>query len=312
MIQALNEEYWLPYAVKELAAAVDQVFIIEGAVLGRNDCDVDGHSTDNTIEIIDQLAKKYSNVKFVTRDERWKDLEDMKNFLINLVPPDNWVVINDADEMYKLSDLKFIREHSEANPQVVEYLPLFLHFYRDFYHVLRPGGGADPVNITHQRIILREEGDYYRYHPTIMNKWGRDKFFFPPLWPRRIFVKNMFIYHFGYIKGAENYLEKHRWYSENLVDFQNMSQAKIDEIMNHPYVTGKDNPDDVLFYSGDYPEAAMNHPQSTYKDPSFEEPTYRDWKSVKEYDGAIVWPWHQLWRDSDGKSSDGNSYIQPP
>lgn len=311
MIQALNEEHWLPYAVSELAAAVDQILIIEGAVLGRNDCDVDGHSTDNTIEIIGQLEKKYSNVKFITRDERWKDLEDMKNFLINLVPPDNWVVINDADEIYKSSDLLFLREHAAANPLVVEYLPLFLHFYRDFHHVLRPGGGADPVNITHQRIILREEGDYYRYHPTIMNKWGRDKFFFPPLWPRRIFVKNMFIWHFGYIKGAANYLDKHRYYAEHLIDFQRMSQEKINEIMNHPYVTGNDNPDDILRYTGDYPDGAKNHPQFDFKEPSFEETEIRDWKSAPEYDGAMIWPWHEAWRNSDGKSGDDCPYIQP-
>ena len=273
---------------------------------------MDGHSLDNTVEVIENLERQYDNVKFVTRDERWQDLEDMKNFLMGLVPPDNWVVINDADEFYKSSDLLFLREHAAANPLIVEYLPLFLHFYRDFHHVLRPGGGADPVNITHQRIILREEGDHYRYHPTIMNKWGKDKFFFPPLWPRRIFVKEMYIYHFGYIKGADNYLEKHRWYSENLIDFQRMSQGKIDEIMNHPYVTGKDNPDDILRYTGDFPESLIDHPLFDVWNEFLVDMTLRNWKDVEEYNGAAVWPWHQIWRDSNGESSDGHNYITIP
>ena len=222
------------------------------------------------------------------------------------------MIINDADEMYKPSDIAFIREHAEDHPEVLEYLPLFLHFYRDFHHVLVPGGGADPVNITHQRIFLREEGDHYKYHPTVMNKYGNDKFFFGPFQPRRIFVKNMFVYHFGYIKGAKNYLEKHRWYSEHLIDFQNMSSAKIDEIMNHPYVTGEDNPDDILRYNGDFPEAAKRHPMFVYQEPSFAGMEIKSWKSVPEYDGGIVWPFHMAWRQSHGESSDGKPYIQPP
>jgi hypothetical protein len=289
------------------------VYITEGAVLGRNDCDEDGHSTDNTIEVIEKLTRDYNNLEYVTRDERWKDLEDLKNFLLDLVPPDNWVIINDADEIYKSSDLLFLREHASANPSTLEYLPLFLHFYRDFHHVLRPGGGADPVNITHQRIFFREEGDMYKYHPTVVDKYKHDKFFFPPFWHRKIFVKNMFIYHFGYCKGADNYTEKHRWYTENLGDFKKMSREKIEQIMNHPYVTGKDNPEDILRYTGDYPETFLDHPQfDTNWDETLKDMRLKDWRDVEEYDGAVLGPWYARWRETNGKSGDGYPYIQPP
>lgn len=284
------------------------MFIVEGAVLGRKDCDADGHSTDNTISVIEQLVKKHSNVKFVTRDERWKDLEDIKNFLVGLVPNNNWIVVNDADEIYQPTDIAFLRRYAEEHPGLIELLPLFLHFYRDFHHIQRPG--AD-VNITHQRIFFREEGDHYRYHPTILNKYGRDKFFFGPFQPRRKFVKGMYIYHFGLCKGPANYTEKHRWYIENLVDYQQMPKSQIEKIKNHPYVTGLDNPNDILEFDGPYPSLLCSNPLMDYHYEGFKDVKIDNWKSVKEYDGGIVWPGHMQWRVTNGKSGDGHTYIQP-
>jgi len=305
----LNEEYWLPYCIPELADAVDQVFIVEGAVLGRRDCDDDGHSLDRTIEVIEALEKNYPNVKYVTRDERWKDLEDLKNFLISLVPDDSWVVINDADEIYKSTDILHLRRHADDHPALLEYLPLFLHFYRDFSHILRPGGGTDPVNVTHQRIFFKQQGDYYHYHPTVRDRWHHDKFFFPPYQPRRIFVKGMYIYHFGYCKGAENYLEKHRWYSENLIDFIRMSPEKIKQIMNHPYVIGNDNASDILKFSGNYPDSLYTHPMMDFDSPHFEGMEFDDWKSCDVYD-KIIWPYQMAWSKNGKMDFEGAPFIE--
>lgn len=141
-IQAHNEEEFIGLTLASIYNEVDRIIVIEGAVVNRPNQTEEGHSTDRTWEIIEEFVANSDpegKVIPIRMKKPWDDLEAMKTMFLNLMEEGDWVIINDADEFYRPEDIRRLRVAIDRYPHAHEFVPTFLHFYRDFNHVAVPG-----------------------------------------------------------------------------------------------------------------------------------------------------------------------------
>ena len=184
-IQMHNEEEFALKVLSSIYSEVDKIIVIEGAVVNRPNATTDGHSTDNTLQIIKDFKANNDpdkKVILISVPRPWKNLEEMKQTFLDLCVPGDWIIINDADEIYRPEDIRRLRKAIELEPHAQEFVPTFLHFYGDYLHVAKPGPEWNPF---HQRIFKYIRGMKYIGHPTVYDPAGHDTYFSPQYWSRR-------------------------------------------------------------------------------------------------------------------------------
>jgi len=199
-IQCHNEEEFIGLTLKSIYDVVDRIIVIEGAVENRLNATEDGHSTDRTNEIIDDFKDNNDpdNKLVVLRINRhWKNLEEIKQTFLDMCMDGDWIIINDADEFYKPEDIMRLRVAIGRYPHASEFIPTFLHFYRNCNHIAVPGPEWQP---QHQRIFKYVRGMKYNAHPIVTDPAGHDTYFSPHYQHRRYIMNNFFIYHYGYAR----------------------------------------------------------------------------------------------------------------
>lgn len=249
-IQMHNEEEFAFSVLSHLYDEVDRIIVIEGAVTNRPNSTKDGHSTDRTVEIIEDFKANHDpqeKVIIVSIPRPWKNLEEMKQMFLDMSTPGDWILINDADEFYMPEDIRRLRRAIDLNPHACEFVPNFLHFYGDCNHIAVPGPEWQP---QHQRIFKYVRGMKYNSHPVVTDPVGRCTYFSPEYQPRRVMLENFFIWHYGYARNnMDEVMRQKQAYYEKELATHGAANKKFDQKVKDWF----DNTEPVLRYAGPHP-----------------------------------------------------------
>lgn len=217
-IQMLNEAEFAEAVLSHLYEEVDRILVIEGAVANHPKATLDGHSLDNTLEIVrnfKQTKDPKNKVTIISIQRPWKNLEEMKQTFLSMSIPGDWLIINDADEFYLPADIRRLRKAIDLNPHATEFVPNFIHFYGNTQRVALPGPEWQP---QHQRVFKYVRGMKYNSHPVVTDSAGHCTYFSPHYQHRRVMLNDFFIYHYGYARSNMDEImrSKQEYYTKEL------------------------------------------------------------------------------------------------
>ena len=210
-------------------------------------------------------------------DRPFKSLEEQKQLFLELASEGEWLFIVDCDEFYMEGDIARVREAIKRRPAASEFIPLFLHFYRDFGHLKAPHPEWQP---QHQRIIRYQPGMRYHTHPVATDPTGRCTYFDGSYQLKR-FTIPIYIFHYGHAKGKEFHAMKQEFYKSelekfNLADGTNASDKFDDKFVE--FMEYKEPLDSILNYDGEHPAAIQSHPIFNERDKFYEDKSLKNWK----------------------------------
>jgi len=264
-----NEEDWIEYNLRNNYDEFDIIRIVEGAVSGRPGSSPTGGSTDRTLEIIQNYPDPGNKIEVYTLDRHFKTLEEQKQIFLEMASDGEWLFIVDCDEFYMEGDIERVRRAIQSRPSASEFIPTFLHFYRDFFHLKAP---HPEWQMQHQRIIRYREGMRYYTHPVATDAQGKCTYFTPEYQPDRFTLPGIYIYHYGHAKGEEFHRMKHEFYKSELEKFKlgdgTNASDKFDEKFVE-FVERKEDLNTILRYNGPHPEALKSHPQRNQRDEDY-------------------------------------------
>jgi glycosyl transferase family 2 len=279
-----NEEDWVEANINNCYAEFDVIRIVEGAVLGRPNSTDDGHSTDRTLEIIRNHPDPANKIELITQDRFFKSLEEQKQTFLDLANEGEWLFIVDCDEFYMDGDVEKVRQAIKARPNASEFIPTFLHFYRDFHHIKAP---HPEWQMQHQRIIRYRDGLRYHTHPVATDAQGRCTYFDGSYQRKRFTLPNIYIYHYGHAKGKEFHEMKKRFYESELEKFKLADGTNASDKFDEKFVEFMEYKEDlstILHYDGPHPTALDLHPhRHTCDDKSAYYDEYRVVNGVQQY-----------------------------
>ena len=296
-IQAHNEEDLIQCVMGSIYKEVDKILVIEGATIARPNRTKDGHSIDATVEQIHEFIENYDpddKVQLIQQARPFVDLEELKNTFLRFVDEGDWLIINDADEFYRPEDIRRIRELIDIYPHAREFVPLFLHLYRDLGHIKKPDPEHQP---QHQRIIKFYKGMHYRAHPVISYPNAMCSYFDEAVQPYRYILSDVYIWHLGFVKDPEEQKEKARFYEEELAKHGDKGVAAHLE-KTRQYLEYKEDLHTIARYTGGFPQGlhplmhAKEVPEDAphilraingWHDPFYEDKEFNDWKEVQPY-----------------------------
>ena len=289
-IQMHNEAEFAPLVLKSIYNEVDQIIVIEGAVANRPKSTPDGHSTDNTREIIQDFKDKHDpdkKVLYLSIKKPWENLEELKQMFLNLVNDGDWLIINDADEFYQPNDIRRVRKAINLHPHAMEFIPTFLHFYRDFQHVAAPAAEWQP---QHQRIFKFVRGMKYNSHPIVTLPDGYCSYFSPHIQHRRYLLNNFFIYHYGYARLNMDslMLDKKEYYEKELAKHNN-ANLKFDTKVKEWLARSEPANSILKFPLNLHPEVLKEHPMYNYTDQGFanRDSEFKSWEDDRLYSKVL-------------------------
>lgn len=255
-IQAHNEEALIQHTLGSIYEAVDKILVIEGATIARPNRTDDGHSTDGTVDQILDFIENHDpddKVQLIQQDRSFVDLEEIKNTFLRFLKEGDWMIINDVDEFYKPEDIRRLRSLIDIYPNAREFVPLFLHFYRDTMHIKK----ADPEHQPqHQRIIKYYKGMHYRSHPVMSYPNGVCSYFNDDVQPYRYVLNDMYIWHLGFVKDPEEQKIKAKFYEDELAKHGDAGvEAHLEK--TRQYLEYGEDLNTIALYTGDYPRALL-------------------------------------------------------
>jgi len=305
-IQAHNEEALIQYTMGSIYKEVDKILVIEGATIARPNRTDDGHSTDNTVEKIREFIAERdpdNKVQLIQQDRPFVDLEELKNTFLRFVDEGDWLIINDVDEFYRPEDIRRIREFIDIYPHAREFVPLFLHFYRDLGHIKKPDPEHQP---QHQRIIKYYKGMHWRAHPVMSYPNVMCSYFDPAVQPYRFILRDVYIWHLGFIKDPEEQRSKAEFYKQELAKHGDKGvEAHLEK--TRQYLEYGEDLGTIARYTGPHPQGlfALMHakdlPDDTshilkaingWRDPFYKDKDLDSWSDVQPYCLDVV---PQIW-----------------
>lgn len=246
-IQALNESEFIVPVLSSIYNEVDRILVIEGAVANHPRATLNGHSLDNTLELIRDFKLKHdpdNKITIMSIGRPWKNLEEMKQTFLDMSIPGDWILINDADEFYLPHDIQRLRLAIDLNPHAAEFVPNFIHFYGNENYIAVPGPEWQP---QHQRIFKYVRGMKYNSHPVVTDPAGYCTYFSPHYQHRRVMLNDFFIYHYGYARSNMDEImkSKQEYYTKELAA-HGAANKKFDQKVKDWF----DNTEPVLEYDG--------------------------------------------------------------
>ena len=208
-IIVLNGMPYLPYLLKNMYPAIDQIIIVEGATESAAAiADAHGHSTDETVAAIRAFSDPDRKIKLIQTDGYWSEKDEMSSAYAEACTSDYlWQM--DSDEFYKPRDMLWLKaylaDHRDIGAVTFKTLNFFggvhgvMHggwfFYgRDqFRRLFRWGPGytyvthrpptvadADGVNVRdfgvlHGSTLARQHGIYMYHYSYVSPKQVLDK-----------------------------------------------------------------------------------------------------------------------------------------
>ena len=294
-IQVLNGEEFIEYTLKSIYNEVDFIRVIEGAVENQVNATEDGHSTDKTVEIINDFIKNNDpdgKVQLIQIERPFKSLEEMKQTFLDYAVRGEWLLINDVDEIYKPEDIALLRKAIEYKPMASEFVPMFLHFYRDYQHIARPEAEWQP---QHQRFFRFVPGMKYNSHPVVTDAHGHCTYFSPHYQSRRFIIKDWYVWHYGYARqGMDDIMKEKRVYYEKELAKHGGANKPFDE-KARIFLGREEKAEDFCYYPELlHPKIMWDHPMHSYVDKKWHNENFVEWDKVEPYcldEVPNIWLW---------------------
>ena len=281
-----NEADWIEYVLRNNYEEFDIIRIVEGAVVGRPNSTDDGHSKDNTLELIRNFPDPDNKIQLFTINRHFKSLEEQKQIFIDTASPGEWLVVCDADEFYMEGDVNRIRRAIKKHPLASEIIPTFLHFYRSFGFVR---DYEEEWGLWHQRIIKYVPGMRYYTHPVLTLSDGRCTYFTPEMQPHRYMMPDLYVYHYGHAKPHEAHRTKAEFYRSELGKFEGRGGSAADEfdIKLDEFINYKEDISKILRYDGKHPSVLDSHPLRNIKEKFYDDKLIKDFKDSEAYNSRL-------------------------
>jgi len=286
-VAAHNEADWITYNLANCYDEFDIIRVVEGAVEGRPNATKDGHSTDATLELIRSFPDPAGKIELYTQNRPFKSLEEQKQVFIDVASKDEeettWNIVCDVDEFYMEGSVERIREAIKKRPSASEFIPTFLHFYRDVRHIRDYAG---EWSVWHQRILRKQRGQKYRSHPVVSDVNDKCTYFSPEYQVSRFIIPDLFIYHYGHAKSIEFHKMKQAFYKSELKKFAledgTNASRKFDEKFAE-FAEYREPLNEVLEFDGPHPHALSNHPIMQQVEPFYSDKKLRHWRQARAY-----------------------------
>lgn len=294
-VGAHNERDWITYNLANCYDEFDKIRIVEGAVEGRPGSTSNGHSTDETLELIKNFPDPANKIELFTIGRHFKSLEEQKQIFLDVASENELLFIVDCDEFYMDGDVSKVRQALHMHPTAFEFIPTFLHFYRDFWHLKAPHPEWQP---QHQRIIRYRKGMRYHTHPVATLPDGTCSYFTPEYQRFRFTLPGIYIYHYGHAKDKEAHKTKALFYQKELAKFEGRGgnaavefDAKLDEFVNY-----KEKLSTILDFNGEHPNIIKRHPLYSQREAFYADKQLLNWKEDKIYSKAEL-PTIAVWME---------------
>jgi len=293
-IGAHNEEGWIEYNLRNNYDEFDEIRVVEGAVVGRPLSTPEGRSTDRTLELIKNFPDPQDKIRLYTLNRPFKCLEEQKQIFLDTSQLGDWLFIVDCDEFYHKGDIARVRKAIELHPTASEFIPTFLHFYRDFNHLKAPHPEWQP---QHQRIIRYQPGLRYHTHPVATDNKGLCTYFSDVYQQRRYTIPGLYIYHYGHAKGVEFHKMKQAFYRSELEKFKahdGRSAADAFDDKLKEFVEYGEDLNSILYFGEAHPQEIVSHPSFSNREPFYEDKEIKNWNKdfvyrQKELPNIVVW-----------------------
>lgn len=224
----LNGEPFIEHCISQYYKYSNKIIIVEGADNRTRDhvskefFTEDGHSIDNTREIIHSFPDPEKKITIIEKDGFWNGGKDEMFSATEKFISSQWVFEVDCDEFYKDEDMEKIFEIIEENPQATG----FCFPWRNFWHNFHTIYGWENMNTF--RTLWGEAGwRLLRWQPGF-SKWITHR---PPttslrngnsqtnaIGPKYLASENIFTYHYSDLLPKQNlfksqYYEIPNWYN---------------------------------------------------------------------------------------------------
>lgn len=196
------------------------------------------------------------------------------------------ICVHNCDEFYRPEDIRRIRDLTYIYPDAREFVPLFLHFYRDVKHIKKPDEENQP---QHQRIIKYTHGMHWKSHPVMTYPEGFCSYFTPEIQPMRRVLNDMYVWHLGFVKSDDEVRSKAEFYEQELAKHGDRGVEAHNEKTTE-FLTFTEDLNTIARYDGYLPEEVkvLNTPDAEfYTDKEFD-----NWLTIEPYNLEKV---PQIW-----------------
>lgn len=213
--QSILPEGMFNLCIENVIPFAHEIFIVEGATKAANghyfdgntgSFTSDGRSTDNTIELIENLVKKYPNkVKYISGNGFWNGKTEMCNSYAKIATGD-YIWQLDSDEFYTHASMEFITQMLDNyRPDEVDFFAN--HFFGGFDKVLDERSRKWGNDIPWRRIFKNVPGNSYwqRHEPPTFIVNGKNCSEGNIITREQMLSECIKLYHYSYVtrKQAE-------------------------------------------------------------------------------------------------------------
>lgn len=228
-IIVLNGEPFIKYNLRSLYPFAHEIIVVEGATrLAKNISTKDGHSTDNTLKILEKFKESEdpkNKIKIITREGYWEEKDEQSRAYAK-VATGNYLWQVDIDEFYKEKDIKKIMNIlSESDIDTVSFRQITFFGGLDY----KVDGWYLQSGAHNYHRLFKWWKDYkYSAHrpPTILDESCKDLREKKWLKADEMVEKNIFLYHYSLlfpkqVEEKAKYYANGPWgeYSKGIVDW---------------------------------------------------------------------------------------------
>ncbi len=215
-IIVLNGEPFIKYLLRQIYRHAYEIIVVEGGSSKAANYAPSGHSTDNTLSILEEFRKDEDyehKLKVVTRNGFWNEKDEQSQAYASIASGDYlWQV--DVDEFYKDQDIDRIRILLKNNPKIdaISFRQITfwgsIHYYVDGFKLR-----ADNSSQYHRLFKWRKGYTYVSHRPpTVIDDQGnnlRDKRWMSA---SKIEKLGIYLYHYSLL-FPNQVIEKSTYYS---------------------------------------------------------------------------------------------------
>lgn len=210
---ALNEDQYIGASLRSTIRHpnVKKVAVVEGAVnLFAHACDENGLSVDNTSTAVRvAMGLKHGN-KIVYDRYGWaNEKSDLRNRALKLLGEDvDYVLVVDADEVWKQEDLDRLVQAMKDNPRAGVLKFPFYHFWKEKNQIAK---GSQWDSLMFRCFKFEDKTLYWReHHMPVVNDKGQ---YIDKIAGVKV-CDDVHVYHYGAMKKESRILEKLKYYAQ--------------------------------------------------------------------------------------------------
>jgi len=216
---ALNEEEYIGASLRSMLkqGAVDKIAVVEGCVaLNESQADKHGLSTDNTREEVLEVIKEDVEGKIIYDRYGWAGSKsELRNRALYLLGRGmDYVMVVDADEVWKTADFNKLVKYIQENPEVsVVWYPAY-HFWKK-PDLIAVGGQWDAYLF---RFFKYEDKTLFwdKHQTPVVNGIGQSV----TKLGREAKLTDVHFYHYGAMKSEKNIKAKLEYYAKRDKDLK--------------------------------------------------------------------------------------------